>query len=350
MRFVGRGHPAIRATHAKTLELSPDPDITARATCVIAVGTDAEPLAPMAGRVRIRISAGDARFSLDADANSSWDPAGPVVIRRSPLRRPGTFATGATASSADLPRELVRALQDPDALVTVDVVAIADDRPTVVLAYVDPAVASLPSPLMAERERADTVIAQDAAARALAEPRAGDGPRRLVIATADLPRPPLGWTSAVEVVGLPARLAVAAASPSRGPLVLADPAAEIRTALRDTPAAARLVLVVPAAGLADALDQARLIRGNAAGMVAQEYVHPVRTEGGAVPELPSSADVAVCFDAGGPDDALDPAVRAAVDALVADGVATRTAAKALAALTGWDRRRAYDAVVAWLRD
>ena len=348
MRFVGRGHPAIRATHGKTLELSPDADITARATCVVAVGVEPEPAAPMAGRVRIRISAGDARFSLDADANSSWDPTGPVVVRRSPLRRPGTFATGATASSADLPRELVLALQDPDALVTVDVVALPAERATVVLAYVDPAAAQLPSSVLAERHGADTIVAQDDAARRLAPPHRGTGRRTLVLATADLPRAPAG-SGAVEVVGLNSRLAVAAASPSAGPVVFADAERDVRAALRDTPAAARLVVVVPARAVDDVLAQARAVRGSSACVVAQEFVHPLRVEDGGRPDLPTSTDVAICFDAGEPGHTLDPTVRAAVDALVADGVPTRTAAKALAALTGWDRRRAYDEVVAWPR-
>ena len=348
MRFVGRGHPAIRATHAKTLELTPDPHITARATCVVAVGVEPEPPAPMAGRIRIRISAGDARFSLDADANSSWDPTGPVVIRCSPLRRPGTFATGATASSADLPRELVLALQDPDALVTVDVVAIPTDRATVVLAYVDPVAAQLPPPVLAERHAADTVIAQDEGARRLVTPLGGPGRRTLVVATADLPRAPAG-SDVVDVVGLSPRFAVAAASPSVGPVVFADAERDVRTVLRDTPAAARLVLVVPARAVDDVLAQAHAVRGSSACVVAEEFVHPLRVEDGQRPELPTSTDVAICFDAGEPGRALDPTVRAAVDALVADGVPTRTAAKALAALTGWDRRRAYDEVVAWPR-
>ncbi len=349
VRFVGRGHPCVRATHAKTLELSPDAEITARATCVIAVGSEPEPAEPMAGRVRIRVSIGDARFSLDADANSSWDPSGPVVIRRSPLHRPGTFATGASASSADLPRELVLALQDRGALVTVDVIAVADDRPTTVLYAADPNLAAPDARLRAEHRRAGVLIAQDDGARRLVDalgPASGAG-RTLVIATADLPRAPR--PARIEVVGLGPRLAVAAASPSGGPLVVADPSTDIRTALRTTSAAARLVVVARAAELDDVLDRARELRGTSACVVAQDFVHPARVEDGERPTLPSSADVALCFDAREPDDAVDPAVRAAIDALLADGVATRTAAKALSALTGRDRRRAYDEIVAWPR-
>ena len=349
MRFVGRGHPAIRATHAKTLEISPEEQITARATCIVAVGAEADPLAPMAGRVRIRLAAGGERFSLEADANPSWDPSGPAVVRRSPLRLPGTFATGATASSADLPRALVAALQDPDALISVDVVAVPDDRETVVLAHVDPASSTLPASVLAERERADTVLLQDAGARSFADPRSADGPRALVIATAGLPVNPRP-AAAIEVIGLGARLAAAAASPTPGPLVLAGPDDDVRTLLRATPATYRLVLGCEAARLPALLEQAHDIRGSSSCVVTQEFAPPLRVADAATVDLPSRDAVYVCLDAARADDALEPAVRAAVDALLADGVPTRTAARALAALTGWDRRRAYDTVVAWKGD
>ena len=354
MRFVGRGHPAIRATHAKTLEFSPDPQITARATCIVAVGTEADPIEPLAGRVRLRIVAGGERFSLEATANPSWDPSGPAVVRRSPLRLPGTFATDATASSADLPRALVAALQDPDALVTVDVVPVPDDRETVVLAYVDPA-SALPLSVRAERDRADTVVFQDAGARALAGPRPDDdprnagGPRTLVIATAALPVNPRPG-AAIEVIGLGARLAAAAASPTPGPLVLAGPDDDVRALLRSTPATYRLVLGCEASRLPELLAQALEIRGSGSGVLTQQYAPPMRFTDATAPDLPSRDAVFVCLDAARPDDAIDPAVRSAIDALLADGVSTRTAARALTALTGRDRRNAYDTVVAWRGD
>ena len=80
MRFTGRGHPAIRATHTKTLELVPGTELTERGTCIVAVDTSAEPPAPMAGPVRVRISAGDVRASFDARANPNWQPGGAVQV------------------------------------------------------------------------------------------------------------------------------------------------------------------------------------------------------------------------------------------------------------------------------
>ncbi len=346
MRFTGRGHPAIRATHDKTLEIALDDDITARATCVVAVGGDADPAAPMAGPVRIRITVGDERFSLDAVANPCWEPGGTAVIRRSSLRLPGTFATGASASAADLPRDLVTALQDPGALVAVDVVAVPDPTPTVVLFAADATTAGPDARLAAELARADRVEPRDAGARRLAPARRGDGPRRLVVATAGLPVNPDPGADRIETVGLPAPLAAAAAA-GPGTVTLADPGADVREALRHTPASSRLVLTVAADRLDDLLTQAVRIRDRADGVAVQEFAPPVRFADGVAPVLASSADVSVCLAASPPAEALDPAVRAAVSELVSAGVPTRAVAKALAALTGWDRRRAYDAVLAW---
>lgn len=348
MRFTGHGHPAIRATHEKTLELAVDTDITGRATCVVAVGVRPEPPRALAGRVRITIAAAGESFALEADANSSWDPSGTAVIRRSPLRLPGTFATNASAASSELPRALVEALRTPQATVQVTVEPVHETEPTVVLC----ALGQHPAPyLTAEQGAADAVVCEDAAARRLVEPRGDPGLARrvLVVATADLPgRSVLDRlaSSAVETAGLPARLAAAAAAPRRGPLVLAPDDADPRTLLRLTPAGHRLVLRTMPVRLPALLALAGDLRGEVMAVLAQEYAPPIRVTADTVPGLARDEPVYCCLFSSG-DDELDPAVRAAITGLLADGVPTKTAAKALAELTGWSRGRAYDAVLQW---
>lgn len=348
MRFLGRGHGAIRATHAKTFELSIDAGITERATCVIAVDARPLPAEPLAGPVRIEISAGGETFVLRALANSSWDPAGPVVIRRSPLRLPGTFATDATAASSDLPRSLVAALQAPDAVVEVVVEPEPSPSRTVVLYAVDPS-HPVDARMRAELDAADTVLAEDADARRLVGSRAVAGRRTLVVATRDLP----GRTildrlrdAAVETVGMPAPFAVAAACPSRAPLVLGSDA-DPRALVRGTPSTHRLVVTVERDKLAALLQLAERERGTGLATVAQEFVAPVRAMPGELPDLPSRDPVHCCLHPAVGRDAIDPLARAVIAGLLADGVPTRTAAQALATLTGWDRRRAYAAIVDW---
>jgi hypothetical protein len=372
VRLVGHGHSAIRATHAKTLEVTADDTITERATCVVAVGTQAEPPAPLAGPVRITITAGDESFGLDAFANPSWDPHGAAVIRRSPLRLPGTLATEAGAAAADLPRPLVAALRDPGTRVEVRVER-APPQERIVLFAADPARRADPR-LLAELAVADRVLAEDAGARtlltrseqnalltAVEQSKGAPNPplhagRLLIIATADLPGAHLAGPDLtgvpIETVGLPARLAVAAACPSRAPLLFAPDGSDLRALLRAAPAAHRVVVTVARAELGRFLAQAERERGSGAATVAQEFAPVQRAAPDALPDLPSNDAVHCCLHPAGTATApvLDPRTRAAVAALLDDGVATRSAARALAQLTGWSRREAYDAVLALQRE
>jgi hypothetical protein len=351
VRLVGRGHPAIRATHTKTLELTPDAEVTERATCVVAVHLDRQRRA-LAGDVQLTLRAGTESFTFAARANSAWDPNGTAVIRRSPLRLPGTFATHASAAAADLPRTLVAAAADPRTTVELDVEPLPG-RPCAVLFAMD-ATRPVDARLEAELAAADLVVAEDDdAANAIGE-RVSRGPvelrgRVLVLATRDLPGASIAAQLAgvdVETVGLPPLLAAAAASPSRTPLVVAAPDADLRTVLRDAPVAARVALSLPAEQLDAVLRMAADARGSAHGVLVQPHAQPVRID---VATAPAHGTVYLCFDADTGEAALGPRIRAAIEALVSDGVATKTAAAALAALTGWERRRAYAAVLA-LRD
>lgn len=352
MRLVGHGSPAIRATHAKTLELTRDPEITERGTCIVAVAVDPV-AAPLAGPVRITISAGGEHFVLEARANSAWDPTGPAVIRRSPFRLPGTLATHASAAAADLPRALVAALQDPATAVEVTLEPIRG-RPCAVLVALPEHGRMDGAQVRAELAAADLIVAEDdEAARALGE-RTSRGPipvdgRVVVLATRDLPgQSVLAELDRVDVetIGLPPALSAAAASPSRGPLLIAPDGADPRELLRNTAAGTRLVLRTEADRLPALLTLADEIRGPHGACLVQPYAAPLRVAAGSRPALPSRDPVAVCFDADSSAAALDPRIQAALDGLLADNVPTRTVATALAALTGWDRRRAYDLVVA----
>lgn len=352
MRLVGHGHAAIRATHRKTLELTHDADITERATCVVAVGVDVDgPRAPLAGDVRITIAAGGESCTVEARANSSWDPTGTAIIRRSPLRLPDTFATHASAAASDLPRQLVEALRRPDNTVEVTV-ELAPGRACVVLFALDPGHPD-GARLRAELAAAELVVAEDEVAARLLGERVAHGPvavdrRVLVVATAELPgRTVLAALAEtdVETVGLSPALAAAAASPSRAQLVLAEDGADPRATLRAAPAAARVVVRVPAAEVDGLLAVAAARRGTSDAVLVQPFAAPMRVHADRPVVLPNRDDAYVCFDAASERSALDPRVRAALAALLADGVPTKTAATALAELTGWPRRRAYDYVV-----
>lgn len=349
MRLVGRGHEAIRATHTKTLELCPAARITARATCVVAVST-ARQAQRMAGPVDVAITAGGESFSFQAQASSSWDPGGSAIIRRGPLRLPGTLATRASASAADLPRSLAAALRDPSNRVDVTLQH-RPGEPCVVLFAADPAVADDPR-LAAEVEAADLVVAEDEAARRLVgcsgTPPARIEGRVLVVATEALPGATVPRHAvAVQTVGLAPPLAAAAAGSTSGPLTI-GPARHAADLLQRTPAAHRLVLDVDRRGVDGLLDRAAALRGATAAVLVQPFGDPCVVRVGEPVALSGAARVWVCFGpADGRAEQLDPAVRSAIEGLLADGVPTRTAARSLGMLTGWPHRRAYEQVVGW---
>jgi hypothetical protein len=119
-------------------------------------------------------------------------------------------------------------------------------------------------------------------------------------------------------------------------------------ALRAAPAVSRAVLCVAAEQLAALGRLAASLRGTAEAVVVRPYAPPVRRD------LTTWTDAGkgiayVCFDASAETDSVDAGARASVDTLLADGVPTKTVAAVLAALTGWERRRAYDAVLRWPR-
>jgi hypothetical protein len=115
--FSCRGHPAIRGTHAKTLELTREPDISVRATCVVGVAAQVgtEELAGFVGPVSITLRTGPHQEVVRATAEPAFRLERAIVLRRSRHRSPDTFATGADRGAGDLDREMIRMLQHPDA-------------------------------------------------------------------------------------------------------------------------------------------------------------------------------------------------------------------------------------------
>jgi hypothetical protein len=367
LRITGHGHPQIRASHAKTLEFTPAGSVTPRATCVIAVGATIDPHGSrrLAGPVRITLTAGPHTFTLNATAYSGCDPARGAVIRRSRQRLPGTFATESDAAASDLPPPLVAALKSP--ATRVEAVAEPSRRPDgraeMILAWADPTQPASPQ-LAAEAGAAAVVVAEDdPAGRLLAEAgrQPGDaravtaavqeGKRILVLATDELPGATVTrWLAApavaVDVLGLPPPLAAAAASPSRGPLILAS-LHDLRQVMRRSSPGDRICVTVDSRRLASVLTLASEIRGEAAAVIVARYSPPVRVTGGKLPPLTSGL-TACCLDGlpAPPAGAVEPNVASAVAELISSGASTRAVARALAELTGRPRQRAYQDVLA----
>ncbi|MEM7482660.1 MAG: DUF371 domain-containing protein [Acidobacteriota bacterium] len=123
VRFSCRGHSNIRATHHKTLEVTRDPEITPRATCVVGVAADFDPLAVarLRGRVRMRmrLRQGSHRAEIVGTVSPFVGVRPSLVFRLSDQIFGNTFASGASRAASHLDRGLAAVLQDSESVLEV---------------------------------------------------------------------------------------------------------------------------------------------------------------------------------------------------------------------------------------
>ncbi|MEO3751108.1 DUF371 domain-containing protein [Streptomyces sp. B6B3] len=135
------GHPAIRATHSKTLELTREREVTQRSTCVAGVEAefDAAELGLLRGPVALTLSTPGGSASGTAVVNPDHEVGERLVVRRSRHRDADTLAVDATLTAADLGRELVAELSDPGGRVTLHVAELEPPAPLVLVGPARPA-------------------------------------------------------------------------------------------------------------------------------------------------------------------------------------------------------------------
>ncbi|HEX9991809.1 MAG TPA: DUF371 domain-containing protein [Acidimicrobiales bacterium] len=356
-RVTGTGHPAVRATHDKTLEVTADPDLTERGTCILAVGADLSAAVPLAGPVRLTIRAGDHADTVTAVANPFAAPAGRLVVRRSDHADPDTFAGLADRGAADLDPDLADALRDPATAVHLDVVE-AGDRPAdnALLAVLPRGVPAPPGTEgcdpteLAGRLAAGAHLAIRPAGRGL-DPFLAEVVAVAVDAGAVVAVAPGPWeVPTVLVAAGIATLRHVDAGTLTG-------RAQDETALLALAATAGLPLAArcQAADLPDVAARLAEHLGSATpAAVAPERLTPYRTVRRAtVADLaglaPAGAATVAVAVAPPPAGAADHGVPVAVDRLLARlvdaGVPVRTLAAALAGATGLSRRQSYDHVL-----
>jgi hypothetical protein len=400
--FGGRGHAAIRGTHAKTLELVRAADITARATCVVGVAVEAaaEDLAGFVGPVSIRLRAGGHEDVVHALANPRFQPGDRLVVRRSGHRSGETFAVWADRGAAGLDRGLVAALGSPGTRLEVTVRQEAPERGAgllTLLAVGAGEAGGLAARAAAELRAAGLLVALDPEARRAVRavaPRLPSvalpgGLARCLDALAAGER--VVVASAREAPGLrgPSRDLLAGALAAGTPLQAVGLPAELGALLLSGLPAERLALGGRLGG--DRAARAAATATVAAGSTGVWWAAPGALDAwlGELGTRLAGAGVAVVLDPGGPGEAVlrgdpgavrrslggDPSGRRApgagradalvvaappageppaglpaelaglLTALLRAGVPARTVAGALAGLPGWSRREAYAAVL-----
>lgn len=114
----GAGHPLVRATHSKTLEVTTERTVSERATCVVAVAATTKGRPDLLrGPVSLRLEVDDQVASGSGIVNPVHRVSDRLVVRRSSAGGPETLIQRSTLTAADLAPTMVERLQRSDARV-----------------------------------------------------------------------------------------------------------------------------------------------------------------------------------------------------------------------------------------
>lgn len=131
--FQAYGHPAILSTHPTTLEITTSDELTQGGDCVVAVKSSSaicslpedlkQALSSSSGRGRLVLRAGPFEFEVEGrgDPRLTFSHETDLVVRKSGFISDRTLMVFADKSSMDIPRDMVRLLQDPACRVTVEI-------------------------------------------------------------------------------------------------------------------------------------------------------------------------------------------------------------------------------------
>ncbi len=135
-RFHAYGHPQVSATHPTTLEITTDRHVTSRGDCIVAVRAThglrdlpsklKETLSEDNGRAVLEIRIGPQKFQVVGRGSKGLTFQHPreIVVRKSGFVSERTLLVNADKAAKDIPRSLVRSLQNPDQKVDLEIRAI----------------------------------------------------------------------------------------------------------------------------------------------------------------------------------------------------------------------------------
>jgi uncharacterized protein len=355
--IIGRGHAAITASHAKTVELVAEPEIGPRATCVAAVDVRVKSgdLLGLRGWIDLTIEAGGVTDVVRGHANPAFAAGDRLVVRQAPAPVRDALLVEADKGAAELDRRLVAALADPGARVMVTLAPAEDargGRGALIVSpgppWSGPSTASarpldmtVRSPLSPADVEAATGAVQDAAHVALDANLAGDLAAVALVQAAwrggqlVLPAEGLGpLPSALAVAGVDlSSVSVGAVEPEATCVVLAVPSGDVAKAVRAIERAsprARGVVVLDA---------------GTGSMQATSWQAPAEST---VPSRRGREAIVVAGRSPNASDAasaLPHAVAVLAAELVARGASTREVSAALQRAMGMSRKAAYSAAL-----
>jgi hypothetical protein len=123
MRFYARGHPNLRAAHRTTLEFTKSSELTVKGDCIVGVSSDFGGVRDFVkgGNIfNMEIKCNGRTFTLTARANPDFDDDEEMVIRMGDFLSPRTLGTDSDKAACHIPREMVKLMQNPDAVIEVN--------------------------------------------------------------------------------------------------------------------------------------------------------------------------------------------------------------------------------------
>ncbi len=133
--FEARGHPSVLSSHPTTLEVTVDSHLTSRGNCIVAVGAECgllhlppglkQGLSSGTTRGRLTIRVRHYSFSVVGRGSPGLTFTSPdeIVVRKSRFVSDRTLMIHANKAAIDIPRKMVKLLQDPAETVTVEISA-----------------------------------------------------------------------------------------------------------------------------------------------------------------------------------------------------------------------------------
>ncbi|MBM3906152.1 MAG: DUF371 domain-containing protein [Thaumarchaeota archaeon] len=119
------GHENVRALHTRTIEITTEPDLTLQGDCIVGVGADhgcvsipeklKQKLRRSESKITITIQVDREEFVIEGKGHEDLRLENPhdIVIRKSNFLCPRTLAIGCDKASDDIPRKMIKKLQNP---------------------------------------------------------------------------------------------------------------------------------------------------------------------------------------------------------------------------------------------
>ena len=133
--FHAFGHPSVLSTHPTTIEITKQPYLSARGNCIVGVSSSKglsdlpidlkRLLTSPNGMGYVTLTTDEFTFAIEGRGAPGLTFAHPtdLVIRKSQFISDRTLMINADKSASDLPRGMVRELQNPACKVTVEISA-----------------------------------------------------------------------------------------------------------------------------------------------------------------------------------------------------------------------------------